>query len=227
MSHVRRLLPLLAGMIGVALASGVATALATDAPPVTLGPRDGHPIAFRLLPDGAGASLPAEIDLGPERLAEAGAPGGDGSFRRESEASLPGRSAGGWRLAADDAPTPIAEPARVSGPDWPGIGRDTAFFLGYQVVGVAVIYAIPGGFKRPSNEVSLETWWDNVKTPPVWDDDHWTTNYITHPYWGAAYYIRARERGFGKLASFGYSALLSTLFEYGAEAFFEVPRRRI
>ena len=47
---------------------------------------------------------------------------------------------------------------------------------------------------------------------------------MSHPYWGATYYIRARERGFGKLASFGYSLVLSTLYEYGPEAFFEEIR---
>jgi hypothetical protein len=44
--------------------------------------------------------------------------------------------------------------------------------------------------------------------------------------WSRAGHLRrnkGRERGFGKLASFGYSALLSTLYEYGPEAIFERP----
>jgi hypothetical protein len=59
--------------------------------------------------------------------------------------------------------------------------------------------------------------------PDVIDSDDAVTNYVFHPYWGAAYYIRARERGFGVLGSAVYSALLSTIFEFGVEAFFEQP----
>ena len=58
---------------------------------------------------------------------------------------------------------------------------------------------------------------------PVWDDDAWWINYLTHPYWGAAYYIRGRERGLEPMPAFWFSALLSTLFEFGAEALFEQP----
>src|SRR5690606_13797782 len=46
-------------------------------------------------------------------------------------------------------------------------------------------------------------------------------NYLLHPYWGAAYYVRARERGFAVRQSFWYSFLLSTLYETGVEALFE------
>ena len=54
----------------------------------------------------------------------------------------------------------------------------------------------------------------------TWDKDPAWINYIGHPYWGATYYIRARERGFGEFGSFIYSAFLSALYEYGIEAFF-------
>ena len=46
---------------------------------------------------------------------------------------------------------------------------------------------------------------------------------ILHPYWGAAYYIRGRERSLEPVPAFWFSALLSTLYEYGAEALFERP----
>ena len=132
----------------------------------------------------------------------------------------------GWALLAPDEKDLSDEnvlPKRA-GPDWPGIARDTGFFFAYQVISVGILYALPGDVNRWSNkDVSFENWWDNVKSPPVWDSDPWATNFISHPYWGASYYIRARERGFGKFASFGYSVLLSTLYEYGAEAFFEQP----
>jgi hypothetical protein len=137
-----------------------------------------------------------------------------------------------WRLVGADELVPLHETPpqdgtrRVTPPgaDWVGIGRDTGLFIAAQIVSVAVISAMPRDVSLwDGKEVSFDTWWDNVRTPPVWDSDHWATNYLTHPYWGATYYIRARERGFGKLASFGYSAFLSTLYEYGAESFFEIP----
>jgi len=143
--------------------------------------------------------------------------------------TLPGEAgpSQGWRLLAQDEKVPSdvgADAPKKAGPDWPGIGRDTAFFLAYQAISVSILYALPGNLNRWDNkDVSLQQWWDNVKTPPVWDSDPWATNFLSHPYWGATYYIRARERGFGKFASFGYSAFLSTLYEYGAEAFFEPP----
>ena len=63
----------------------------------------------------------------------------------------------------------------------------------------------------------FKEWRENV-SKPVWDDDSWWLNYVTHPYWGGTYYIRARERGLDRWQSFWYSALLSTLWEFGVEA---------
>jgi hypothetical protein len=58
---------------------------------------------------------------------------------------------------------------------------------------------------------------------PVFDKDPFYINYITHPYWGATYYTRGRERGLDKVSSFYYSALMSAMFEFGPECFFEKP----
>lgn len=139
------------------------------------------------------------------------------------------------RLVGADETTPLHESppqdaqdgtrrTAPPGADWAGIGRDTGLFMAAQIVSVAIISAMPQDVSLwDGKEVSFDTWWDNVRTPPTWDSDHWAMNYLAHPYWGATYYIRARERGFGKLASFGYSAFLSTLYEYGAESFFEKP----
>ena len=223
----RLLTPLLVGLIGLVSISGVAAA---DAGTEALAPRVGLPPPFRLMPDESiSEPAPTKIDVGSER--EPSDAGGHSFHFQPEDSSGPNRSGDRWRLAADDlTPRPETPPEQrasrlpATGPDWAGIGRDTAFFFGYQVVSVAILYALPGDINRWQNkDVSFENWWENVKTPPAFDSDPWGTNYISHPYWGATYYIRARERGFGKLASFGYSALLSTLYEYGPEAFFEPP----
>jgi hypothetical protein len=180
---------------------------ASDAPPV-------RPEPAGFLRSGAGQSAPREANpfslLPNDSRGEAG-------------------PAQGWALLAEDEKVLSdkgVDEAKKVGPDWPGIGRDTGFFLGYQAIGVGILYVLPADVNRWSNKgVSFQRWWDNVRNP-IWDSDPWPTNFISHPYWGATYYIRARERGFGKLASVGYSALLSTLYEYGLEAFFEPPSKQ-
>mgnify|MGYP002387183363 FL=1 len=109
--------------------------------------------------------------------------------------------------------------------DWDGITRDTAYFLGYQFVVIGVLYVLPesisGWDDETKAEYNLSKWVDNVTNPVVRDGDVWWVNYILHPYWGGTYYIRGRERGLDETQSFLYSTLLSTLYEYGAEALFE------
>lgn len=116
---------------------------------------------------------------------------------------------------------PVVPPAA---PDLRGIKRDTAYFLGYQLAAIALISVWPQDDSNGSSkeELGFDRWWYNV-THPHWDSDDWFINYVTHPYWGAAYYIRARERGLSRAQSFWYSTLLSTVYEYGAEAMIERP----
>jgi hypothetical protein len=127
----------------------------------------------------------------------------------------------GEKTLSEAGPKERSEPQR----DWRGIGRDTAFFLGYQVVFAGFLYLLPESvtqWSQDDKKATVNKWAENVKNP-VWDDDKWWINYLWHPYFGATYYIRARERGFGEFGSFWYSALLSALYEFGIEAFFEPP----
>ena len=127
----------------------------------------------------------------------------------------------GEKTLSDAAQKERSEPQR----DWRGIGRDTAFFMGYQVVFAGILYLLPESVTKwddDQKKATVNKWAENVKNP-VWDEDKWWINYLWHPYFGATYYIRARERGFGEFGSFGYSALLSALYEFGIEAFFEPP----
>jgi hypothetical protein len=109
-------------------------------------------------------------------------------------------------------------------PDWRGVRRDIAYFLGYQFVAIGALYLAPesisGWSREEKQDYSFSKWRNNV-SKPVWDEDVWWLNYVTHPYWGGAYYIQARERGLNRAQSFWYSALISTLYEYGAEALAE------
>jgi hypothetical protein len=110
--------------------------------------------------------------------------------------------------------------------DRDGLKRDTWYFLGYQVATIGILYVMPenvsGWSDEQKEEYSLAIWWDNV-THPTWDEDDFFINYVTHPYWGAAYFVRARERGYDDSQAFWYSVMLSSVYEFGAEALFEQP----
>ena len=121
-------------------------------------------------------------------------------------------------LDAEDPPVKI-------GRDWLGLGRDTLLLLGYQALVIGVLYVLPEdttGWGSEQKKSGFADWWDNV-THPQWDNDDWFVNYVGHIYFGAAYYTRARDRGFNELDSFVYSALASAMYEFGVEAIFEPP----
>jgi hypothetical protein len=163
--------------------------------------------ALWLLLDGSGAALalPKGADADIALLSR--------QSHWASHYTLPG-------AAAQDAPRP------TPGPDRAGLRRDTAWVLSYQLVTIGILYTLPESISNWSDEqkdeYSLGKWWENVRNPQ-WDDDKFWINYLAHPYWGAAYYVRARERGFDERASFWYSTLMSTAYEFGAEALFEQP----
>lgn len=109
-------------------------------------------------------------------------------------------------------------------PDRAGLRRDTMYFLAYQWVVIGLLYMAPesvsGWTDEQKDDYSFSKWRENV-TNPQWDSDVWYINYVLHPYWGAAYYVRARERGYDDEHAFWYSFLLSCLYEFGAEALAE------
>lgn len=178
----------------------------------TLGARLGLAFsAFCLLSPAAAAEFPRLAAYPPAAPAAAHAPfiGRNAAVPEPTGAQAAGYD---WRGTPPDQP------------DWRGVGRDVGYFLGYQFAAIAVLYVSPerisGWDSEQKKDYSAAKWRNNVSRP-VWDDDRWWLNYILHPYWGGAYYVQARERGLGRSQAFWYSALLSTLFEYGAEALAE------
>jgi len=105
-----------------------------------------------------------------------------------------------------------------------GLARDTGYLIGYQFIGFLVLYVMPESVSNWSQEdkehYDFRKWMHNVTHPSV-DEDKWWINYILHPYWGSAYFLDARGRGFGRWGSFWYSFLCSNLYEFGTEAFAE------
>lgn len=113
--------------------------------------------------------------------------------------------------------------------DWEGLKQDTVYFFGYQFFVIGFLYIMPENVSAWSEDdkkkYSFGKWKNNVIHPVKDQDDHFI-NYVLHPYWGASYYIRARERQFSTWDAFAYSAALSTFYEYGAEALFEPVSRQ-
>ena len=133
-------------------------------------------------------------------------------------------------MPAPPAGTPagVSKSAPIPGgrdKDWAGVSRDTAVLFGAQFVAVGVIYLMPegvSGWSREQKRESFRNYEKNVGHPAM-DKDKFYINYVLHPYWGATYYVRARERGLTKGESVLYSTLISSMYEFGVEAFFERP----
>lgn len=125
---------------------------------------------------------------------------------------------------ADETPSP-ATVAGKSIPDWNGVWRDTGALFGSQIVATGVIYFMPESISSWSGDQKMNSFSKYAQNfvSPVIDKDKFYVNYLLHPYWGATYYTRARERGLDKGSSFIYSTMISTLFEFGVECFYEKP----
>lgn len=132
-------------------------------------------------------------------------------------------------LPISDKMTTPSDPATIPSvtktKDRDGLWRDTGILVGAQVAAIGVLYVMPesvSGWSPQQKKNSLRNYEKNVQNPGL-DNDKFYLNYVLHPYWGAAYFTRARERGFEEGESFLYSTAMSTLYEFGVECFFEKP----
>lgn len=97
---------------------------------------------------------------------------------------------------------------------------------------MAILYVMPESVSKwDRDEMKFSTlgkkWKEHISEGPIWDQDEWEINYIGHPYFGAAYYMVARNQGLNPLESGAYSFLMSAfLWEMGIEAFAEVPSKQ-
>lgn len=103
----------------------------------------------------------------------------------------------------------------------------SGIILGGTFVGAGVLYLMPESVTNwdKNDIVNLgKNWRRRTAMGPVVDSDDWFLNWVTHPYWGAVYYMQPRTAGYSWSESAFYSVIASSLFwEYGVEAFAEVP----
>ncbi len=162
------------------------------------------------------------------------APAGELQIRPSSNVLLAiAEGEGGSAAALGDAQPPTSQTLpwsltlpRQNAPDWNGLVKDSVYIVGLHWAVIGVLYVMPesvsGWSEEQKNADYLAKWRKNTRQI-VWDKDDFYINYVLHPYWGATYYTRGRERGLSKVGAFWFSALHSTLYEFGSEAFFEKP----
>lgn len=113
------------------------------------------------------------------------------------------------------------------GEDGERLWSQTKLMFGLGVGVAGVIWLLPedvSGWDKSDPTPLGESWRNNVREGPVWDQDDHLINYVGHPYFGGVYYQSARNSGYNEWNSFFYSFLMSTFYwEYGLEAFAEVP----
>jgi len=109
------------------------------------------------------------------------------------------------------------------------LAEDFLYTQAFMVSTVVALWFMPESIskwdKNALEEKSLsDRWKEHVKVGPVWDKDEFFINYVGHPVSGAWYYMAARDCGISSQGSFFYSVFLSSfVWEYGYEAFAEVP----
>ncbi|MCX2716681.1 DUF3943 domain-containing protein [Helicobacter sp. MIT 21-1697] len=107
------------------------------------------------------------------------------------------------------------------------LATSSGIILGGTLISAGVLYLMPESVtnwnKDEINNLG-KNWTRKISQGPVVDADDWFLNWVTHPYWGAVYYMQPRVAGYSWNVSALYSVLASALFwEYGVEAFAEIP----
>lgn len=116
---------------------------------------------------------------------------------------------------------PIRDPRRLV--------YNTGLCFGASLLDFAFLWSLPEESTQwdkdqMRKEGMIKQWTTHLEAGPVWDEDGFFFNWITHPWAGAVYYMNARGSGFKRWESFVYSTLMSTLFwEFGVENFIEIP----
>lgn len=111
----------------------------------------------------------------------------------------------------------------------------------YSVNYAMLLLTRPPNWHKADNSVipRWSTFRRNWSRPPVWDPeglggggalgwlqadgDGWATNTVAHALQGSELYLQSRRRGFGAGTALGITALGSTTWEYGFEAWNEHP----
>ncbi len=105
------------------------------------------------------------------------------------------------------------------------LGTTIGLLSGGIVVSIVGLYLMPESVTNwDRSRFGLQAWYEDVRIGPVIDRDNFFLNGITHPYFGAVYYMQPRVAGYSWAESALFSFITSAIFwEYGIEAFVEIP----
>lgn len=123
------------------------------------------------------------------------------------------------------SPTYEANAARPTKQKYFAMTKETRNMALLSLTIMGALYVMPESVSKwDKDEMKLKNlgskWKENIKDSPIWDQDEWEINYIGHPYFGAAYYMVARNQGLNAFEAGAYSFLMSSfLWEMGIEAF--------
>ncbi|OBV29491.1 hypothetical protein BKN38_05930 [Helicobacter sp. CLO-3] len=105
------------------------------------------------------------------------------------------------------------------------LGTTIGLLSGGVVVAIIGLYLMPESVTNwDRSRFGFNVWVQDVKIGPVLDNDNFILNGISHPYFGAVYYMQPRVAGYSWAESALFSFITSSIFwEYGIEAFVEIP----
>ena len=72
-------------------------------------------------------------------------------------------------------------------------------------------------FNFDFSHISPATWKENLRSGWEWDNDHFGTNFVGHPYSGNSYFNIARSNGYNFWQSFPFAVEGSLMWEYFGE----------
>lgn len=138
-----------------------------------------------------------------------------------------------WQnLASSYSPTYEAKAARPTKQKYFAMTKETRNMALLSLTIMGALYVMPESVSKwDKDEMKFKKlgrkWKEHIKEGPIWDQDEWEINYIGHPYFGAAYYMVARNQGLNAYEAGAYSFLMSAfLWEMGIEALAEVPSKQ-
>ncbi|SQB99078.1 Ubiquitin-protein ligase [Helicobacter fennelliae] len=105
------------------------------------------------------------------------------------------------------------------------LGTTIGLLSGGLLVSIIGLYLMPESVTNwDRSRFGFGAWAQDVQVGPVLDRDNFILNGISHPYFGAVYYMQPRIAGYSWAESTLFSFIVSTIFwEYGIEAFVEIP----
>ena len=111
----------------------------------------------------------------------------------------------------------------------PSLAFQTGIAVGLMTLAMGILWTLPEETSQwydkphPSPKGIYDRWKENIALGPIWDQDIRMFNAYGHIHVGSMYTVMCLEQGYSFLYCFTYTNLMSLAWEYGPEAFTEIP----